>query len=117
MPSAFISLYCQGLKGRLYRAFLVVYPFLHASWEGSVFCFQLLYIFGETNCHSPLLRVAGLRLRNLTDEEQSASKISSVPLSVLLANKKYVVLRPAFEFAAFGRILKVICYCWFRGIG
>ncbi|RXM95044.1 Peroxisome assembly protein 12 [Acipenser ruthenus] len=54
---------------KLYKAFLAAYPFTSMVWEGWVFSQQLLYVFGRTWHHSPLLRLAGVRLVNLTAED------------------------------------------------
>ncbi|KPP79357.1 peroxisome assembly protein 12-like [Scleropages formosus] len=51
---------------RMYRAFLAAYPFVSTVWEGWTFCQQLLYVFGRTWRHSPLLWLAGVRLVHLT---------------------------------------------------
>ncbi|XP_078081263.1 peroxisome assembly protein 12 [Mustelus asterias] len=66
---------------RLYKAFLAAYPFVNMGWEGWFLIYRLLYTFGKTQFHSPLLRVAGVRLGNLTaadlqDLEQRSSSIS-----------------------------------------
>ncbi|XP_036378878.1 peroxisome assembly protein 12 [Megalops cyprinoides] len=54
---------------RMYRAFLAAYPFVSMAWEGWVFCQQLLYVFGRTSRHSPLLWLAGVRLVHLTAQD------------------------------------------------
>ncbi|KAL4660559.1 peroxisome assembly protein 12 [Arapaima gigas] len=51
---------------RLYRAFLAAFPYMSVAWEGWTFCQQLLYVFGRTWYHSPLLWLAGVRLVHLT---------------------------------------------------
>ncbi|MBN3273354.1 PEX12 protein, partial [Polyodon spathula] len=51
-------------------------------WEGWVFSQQLLYVFGRTWHHSPLLRLAGVRLVNLTAEDIRAMDLQ--PLSLLV---------------------------------
>nr|XP_006640877.1 PREDICTED: peroxisome assembly protein 12 [Lepisosteus oculatus] len=55
--------------GRLCRAFLATWPFCSMAWEGWVFCQQLLYVFGRARHHSPLLRLAGVRLARLTAQD------------------------------------------------
>uniref|UniRef100_A0A8B9TQ14 Peroxisomal biogenesis factor 12 n=1 Tax=Anas platyrhynchos TaxID=8839 RepID=A0A8B9TQ14_ANAPL len=51
---------------RFYRAFLAAYPFVLMSWEGWFLVQQLCYILGKAQHHSPLLRLAGVRLVRLT---------------------------------------------------
>lgn len=72
----------QGLQGLLCR----VYPLIHGLWEAVVFYYQVAYMFGIERCHSPLLRLAELTLRHLTDDEMAA-KQTQQPLSQLLHNK------------------------------
>ncbi|NWS71585.1 PEX12 protein, partial [Crotophaga sulcirostris] len=54
---------------RFYRAFLAAYPFMNMAWEGWFLAQQLCYILGEAQHHSPLLRLAGVRLVRLTAED------------------------------------------------
>lgn len=56
----------QSFMQKLYRAFLAAYPFVCMAWDGWVFCQQLLYVFGKTRTHSPLLWLAGVKLSYLT---------------------------------------------------
>ncbi|XP_076867256.1 peroxisome assembly protein 12 [Brachyhypopomus gauderio] len=56
----------QSLAQKMYRAFLAAYPYACMAWEGWTFCHQLLYIFGKTRTHSPLLWLAGVKLSYLT---------------------------------------------------
>ncbi|XP_051964747.1 peroxisome assembly protein 12 isoform X1 [Xyrauchen texanus] len=56
----------QSFTQKLYRAFLAAYPFVCMAWDGWVFCQQLLYVFGKTRTHSPLLWLAGVKLSYLT---------------------------------------------------
>ncbi|XP_005992312.1 peroxisome assembly protein 12 [Latimeria chalumnae] len=57
---------------RFYKAFLAAYPFVNMAWEGWFLSHQLLYIFGKTEQHSPLIRLAQVRLVNLTGEDIQA---------------------------------------------
>ncbi|NWV00747.1 PEX12 protein, partial [Upupa epops] len=57
---------------RFYRAFLTAYPFVHMSWEGWFLIQQLCYILGKTQHHSPMLRLAGVRLVRLTADDVQA---------------------------------------------
>ncbi|XP_075417524.1 peroxisome assembly protein 12 [Tenrec ecaudatus] len=51
---------------RFYRAFLAAYPFVNMAWEGWFLVQQLRYILGKAQHHSPLLKLAGVRLGRLT---------------------------------------------------
>ncbi|XP_066517249.1 peroxisome assembly protein 12 [Hoplias malabaricus] len=55
-----------SLTQKMYRAFLAIYPYACMAWDGWTFCHQLLYIFGKTQTHSPLLWLAGVKLSHLT---------------------------------------------------
>ncbi|XP_051491993.1 peroxisome assembly protein 12 [Apus apus] len=57
---------------RFYRAFLAAYPFVNMAWEGWFLVQQLCYILGRAQHHSPLLRLAGVRLVRLTAEDSQA---------------------------------------------
>lgn len=54
---------------RLRRAFVAMYPVLHASYEGSFFVYQWAYLLGRTAYYSPLLHLAGQALRRVTRED------------------------------------------------
>ncbi|XP_057271476.1 peroxisome assembly protein 12 [Pezoporus wallicus] len=54
---------------RFYRAFLAAYPFVNMTWEGWFLIQQLCYILGKAQHHSPMLRLAGVRLVRLTAED------------------------------------------------
>lgn len=67
---------------RFYKAFLAAYPFVHMTWEGWFLIQQLCYILGKAQHHSPLLRLAGVRLVRLTAEDiQSLERKVPVPAS------------------------------------
>ncbi|NWU64336.1 PEX12 protein, partial [Pterocles burchelli] len=57
---------------RFYRAFLAAYPFVNMTWEGWFLIQQLCYILGRAQHHSPMLRLAGVRLVRLTAEDIQA---------------------------------------------
>jgi len=82
------NLLFQLLHRHVYKAFLALYPVLHALWEGAVLYFQLAFMFGRSQCHSPFLFLASLMLRNLTDEEIAASQSVSIPLKTALKGKR-----------------------------
>ncbi|NXF98515.1 PEX12 protein, partial [Eubucco bourcierii] len=73
---------------RFYRAFLAAYPFVNMTWEGWFLIQQLCYILGKAQHHSPLLRLASVRLVRLTAEDiqalqkRSAAAPSSQALSI-----------------------------------
>ncbi|XP_038058661.1 peroxisome assembly protein 12-like [Patiria miniata] len=54
---------------RLRRVFMAVFPFIHMSWESTVFLYQLRYLFHKSDCHSPFLRLAGVRLKYMSKED------------------------------------------------
>lgn len=59
----------EELGVRLRRAFVAMYPLLHASYEGSYFVYQWAYLLGRTKYYSPLLHLAGQALRRVTRED------------------------------------------------
>ncbi|KAK2525514.1 Pex12 [Columba livia] len=83
---------------RFYRAFLAAYPFVNMTWEGWFLIQQLCYILGKAQHHSPMLRLAGVRLVRLTAEDIQAleekvagatsSRAHSIKTQVRLAVKK-----------------------------
>lgn len=54
---------------RFYRAFLAAYPYVNMTWEGWFLIQQLCYILGKAEHHSPMLKLAGVRLVRLTAED------------------------------------------------
>ncbi|XP_051543981.1 peroxisome assembly protein 12-like isoform X2 [Myxocyprinus asiaticus] len=71
----------QSFTQTLFRAFLAAYPFVCMAWNGWVFCQQLLYVFGKTQTHSPLLWLAGVKLSYLTAHDIRSLKLSDPALS------------------------------------
>lgn len=57
---------------RFYRAFLAAYPFVNMAWKGWFLIQQLRYILGKAQHHSPLLKLAGVRLGRLTVQDIQA---------------------------------------------
>lgn len=55
----------QSRLQRLYRAAVAAYPYVSAAWQAWVFLQQLLFVFGVTRTHNPLLWLAGVRLARL----------------------------------------------------
>jgi peroxin-12 len=76
-----------GLHGSLCKLFTDVYPLLHSLYEIAVLYFQLTYTFGLGNCHSPLLYLARLTLRHLTNDEINTRHDVYVSLSSLMRHK------------------------------
>ncbi|XP_029015216.1 peroxisome assembly protein 12 [Betta splendens] len=54
---------------RLYRAAVAAYPYVSSAWQALVFCQQLLFVFGITKTHSPLLWLARVRLARLNAQD------------------------------------------------
>ncbi|XP_054880471.1 peroxisome assembly protein 12 [Poeciliopsis prolifica] len=71
----------QTRKQRLYRAVVAAYPYVSSAWQSWIFCQQLLFVFGVSRTHSPLLRLANVRLARLTthDLRDSQQKIRCRP--------------------------------------
>ncbi|NXQ45908.1 PEX12 protein, partial [Catharus fuscescens] len=57
---------------RFYRAFLAAYPYVNMTWEGWFLIQQLCYILGKAEHHSPMLKLAGVRLVRLSAEDIQA---------------------------------------------
>ncbi|CAG5898196.1 unnamed protein product [Menidia menidia] len=55
----------QTRSQRLYRAAVAAYPYISSAWQAWIFCQQLLFVFGVTRTHSPLLWLANVRLARL----------------------------------------------------
>ncbi|KAL5006807.1 hypothetical protein ScPMuIL_015613 [Solemya velum] len=68
---------------KLHRAFVGAYPYFHTCWAGAIFGYQLTYMFGKSEWHSPLVQLAGVKL--CRDLEPSNNKTSDKLR--LLANK------------------------------
>ncbi|XP_026203062.1 peroxisome assembly protein 12 [Anabas testudineus] len=54
---------------KLYRAAVAAYPYISSFWQAWVFCQQLLFVFGVTKTHSPLLWLARVRLARLNAQD------------------------------------------------
>ncbi|XP_076452414.1 peroxisome assembly protein 12-like [Babylonia areolata] len=59
------------LKVKTSRAFLALYPYLHAAWEGTALYHMLAYTFQHSRWHSLPLRMSGTELRHNTDDEST----------------------------------------------
>lgn len=59
----------QTRSQRLYRAAVAAYPYVSSVWQGWVFCQQLLFVFGASRTHSPLLWLARVRLARLNAQD------------------------------------------------
>lgn len=59
----------QTRSQRLYRAAVAAYPYVSSAWQTWIFCQQLLFVFGVSRTHSPLLWLAGVRLERLNTQD------------------------------------------------
>ncbi|XP_005946028.1 peroxisome assembly protein 12 [Haplochromis burtoni] len=59
----------QTRSQRLYRAAVAAYPYVSSAWQTWIFCQQLLFVFGVSRTHSPLLWLAGVRLERLNAQD------------------------------------------------
>ncbi|KAM3598272.1 uncharacterized protein V6R79_015950 [Siganus canaliculatus] len=55
----------QSRVQRLYRAAVAAYPYVSSAWQAWIFLQQLLFVFGVSRTHSPLLWLARVRLARL----------------------------------------------------
>lgn len=79
-----------GLRRKFVRIFLYLYPIVHGIWEFTVLLHMVAYVFGRSRHHSPLLRLAGVVLLNLTEDDLSAiaRRGAARPLLEELAGKR-----------------------------
>ncbi|MED6262897.1 hypothetical protein ATANTOWER_028857 [Ataeniobius toweri] len=68
----------QTRNQRFFRAAVAAYPYVSSAWQAWNFCQQLLFVFGVSRTHSPLLWLANVRLarlntQDLRDMEQNIS--------------------------------------------
>ncbi|KAK2176464.1 hypothetical protein NP493_662g00015 [Ridgeia piscesae] len=68
-------------KVRCFRVFLALYPIMHLTWEGTLLCFHVAYLFGWTRVHNPLLKLAGVILQ-ISSEDNQQTQILSAPLKL-----------------------------------
>lgn len=59
----------QTRRQRLYRVAMAAYPYVSTAWQAWIFCQQLLFIFGVTRTHSPLLWLARVKLARLNTQD------------------------------------------------
>ncbi|XP_034046998.1 peroxisome assembly protein 12 [Thalassophryne amazonica] len=59
----------QTRAQRIYQAAVAAYPYVSAAWQAWVFCQCVLYVFGGTKTHNPLLWLARVRLARLTIQD------------------------------------------------
>ncbi|XP_053299251.1 peroxisome assembly protein 12 [Pleuronectes platessa] len=62
---------------RLYRAAVAAYPYVSSAWQAWVFCQQLLFVFGVSKTHSPLLWLARVRLARLNAQDVRDMELKS----------------------------------------
>ena len=99
----------QARSQRLYRVAVAVYPYVSSVWQAWIFCQQLLFVFGVTRTHSPLLWLANVRLARLNtrDIRDMERKLSSPGNP---ANRRCIIL--IYLLAA--PVLPVRSQCSFR---
>ncbi|XP_017294396.1 peroxisome assembly protein 12 [Kryptolebias marmoratus] len=73
----------QTWSQRMYRAAVAAYPYVSLAWQAWIFCQQLLFVFGFSRTHSPLLWLANVRLarlnaQDLRDMEQKTRTIMNL---------------------------------------
>ncbi|XP_062815313.1 peroxisome assembly protein 12 [Anolis carolinensis] len=56
-------------RARLCRAALAAYPFAALAWQAWLLAQQVGYLLGRARQHSPLLRMAGVRLARITPQD------------------------------------------------
>ncbi|CAK6960201.1 Hypothetical predicted protein [Scomber scombrus] len=67
----------QSRSQKLYRAALAAYPYVSSAWQAWVFCQQLLFVFGVSKTHSPLLWLARVRLARLNAQDISEIELKT----------------------------------------
>lgn len=64
------------------RLFVIVYPYIHMSYEGTMLYYNLAYAIHKSRVHSPFLHFSGIELRSLTMQDilqQSQSEKARPP--------------------------------------
>lgn len=90
----------QTTNQRLYRAAVAAYPYVSSAWQAWIFCQQLLFVFGVSRTHSPLLWLASVRLarlnaQDLRDMERKTSSIERPADARLLQRACWLMSRAA----------------------
>ncbi|CAM9243629.1 unnamed protein product [Chrysoparadoxa australica] len=71
----------EGREGhsltRLRKVFQACYPFLHATYEGSFFAYQWMYLFNLSVCFSPDLHLTKQVVRRSTPSDFLATEVAS----------------------------------------
>uniref|UniRef100_A0A673AF18 Peroxisome assembly protein 12 n=1 Tax=Sphaeramia orbicularis TaxID=375764 RepID=A0A673AF18_9TELE len=85
---------------RLYRAAVAAYPYVGSAWRVLVFCQQLLFVFGATRTHSPLLwlarvKLARLNAQDIRDLELRSSRRTEAPDGSLVQRAWYLMSQAA----------------------
>lgn len=83
---------------RLYGAAVAAFPYISSAWRVWVFCQQLLFVFGFSRTHSPLLWLAGVRLTRLSAADFRNMEASDDP-----ARSRYIRFRPEGQSSALMR--------------
>lgn len=99
----------QTRRQRLYRAAVAAYPYVSSAWQAWIFCQQLLFVFGVTRTHNPLLwlarvRLARLNAQDIRDLELKTSKTASP------AEGRYVSIQTHSSVMSVGvRVVTALC--------
>lgn len=86
----------QSRVQKMYRTAVAAYPYVSSAWQALVFCQQLLFVFGVSKTHSPLLwlarvKLARLNARDMRDIEMRGRR-DSVPTGGSLMHRAWHLL-------------------------
>lgn len=65
----FSIMLAQTWRQRLHRTAVSAYPYASMAWWAWIFCQQLLFVFGVSGTHSPLLWLINIRLARLNAQD------------------------------------------------
>lgn len=89
----------QSKIQRMYRAAVAAYPYISSAWQALVFCQQLLFVFGVSKTHSPLLWLARVKLARLNARDirdmELRGKTSSGPAGGSLVHRAWHLMSQA----------------------
>eukprot|EP00798_Chlamydomonas_sp_ICE-L_P022822 gene22822-29993_t len=84
-----------SLKRVLLRTFMAAYPIVHALCEATNFSYQLSYLLGISDCHSPVLRVLGMSLARISGNDMMLEEHQKERMHQ--EQKKNAIRRQRFE--------------------
>src|SRR5690349_17027219 len=96
------------MKRFLLRAFTLGYPFINAVYEGSIFIYQLLYLYDYTSYFSPFHHLQGLTLKRLSVQEMVTKKCNNnINYNYFISELKVLKMRTEGkkDFAIFVEVL------------